>query len=73
LAADRSSTGLFTGVENVIFAGSAYFQVMGLVYGFMAASAMLFSAYQGCGRPAIPLFVSLLRLAIVLFGGWMVL
>jgi putative MATE family efflux protein len=69
----RWVTGLFTGVENVIFAGSAYFQVTGLVYGFMAASAMLFSAYQGWSRPATPLFVSLLRLAIVLFGGWMVL
>jgi hypothetical protein len=34
---------------------------------------MLFSAYQGWGRATAPLFVSLLRLAIVLSGGWIVL
>jgi Na+-driven multidrug efflux pump len=72
-ASGRWVTGLFTDVEGVVFAGTAYFQTMGPVYGFMAVSAMLFSAYQGWGRATAPLFVSLLRLAIVLVGGWVVL
>jgi Na+-driven multidrug efflux pump len=69
----RWLTELFTNVETVVFAGATYFQVMGVVYGFMAVSAMLFSAYQGWGRAAAPLFVSLLRLTFVLLGGWIVL
>jgi len=32
---------------------------------------ILFSAYQGWGRATAPLLVSLLRVAIVLVGGWM--
>jgi Na+-driven multidrug efflux pump len=60
-ASGRWVTWLFTNVEGVVFAGTAYFQTIGLIYGFMAVSAMLFSAYQGWGRAITPLFVSLLR------------
>jgi Na+-driven multidrug efflux pump len=68
----RWMTGLFTNAESVIFAGTAYFQTIGLVYGFTAISAMLFAAYQGWGRAVTPLVVGLLRLAVVLLGGWIV-
>jgi putative MATE family efflux protein len=66
-------TRLFTNVEGIIFAGTAYFHAVGLVYGFLAISAMLFAAYQGWGRAVAPLFVGLLRLAVVLLGGWILL
>jgi MATE family, multidrug efflux pump len=39
----------------------------------MAASVILFSDYRGWGRATAPLLVSLLRVAIVLAGGWMLL
>jgi hypothetical protein len=42
-----------------------YFDAPGLVYGFMAAFVILFSAYRG--RATAPLLVN----AIVLAGGWM--
>jgi Na+-driven multidrug efflux pump len=67
----KSIAGLFTHVEEVVFAASSYFYATGLVYGFMAAFVILFSAYQGWGRATAPLLVSLLRVAIVLVGGWM--
>lgn len=67
----RSIAGLFTNVEGVVFAASGYFYATGMVYGFMAAFVILFSAYQGWGRATAPLLVSLLRVAIVLAGGWM--
>jgi len=34
---------------------------------------MLFSAYQGWGRATVPLLTSLLRVAVVLVGGWVIL
>ena len=64
---------VFTHAERVVFAASSYFRVTGFTYGFMAVSTVLFSAYQGWGRATVPLLVSLLRLAIVLIGGWMLL
>jgi putative MATE family efflux protein len=63
----------FTHAEKVVLAASRYFHVTGLVYGFTAVSVMLFSAYQGWGRAAVPLWVSLLRVAVVLLGGWILL
>jgi Na+-driven multidrug efflux pump len=39
----------------------------------MAVSATLFSAYQGWGRATVPLLASLLRVAVVLLGGWIML
>ncbi|MEH2536537.1 Na+-driven multidrug efflux pump [Bradyrhizobium sp. AZCC 1577] len=69
----RSIAGLFTNVEEVVFAASGYFYAIGLVYGFMAAFMILFSAYQGWGRATAPLLVSLFRVAIVFAGGWMLL
>jgi putative MATE family efflux protein len=67
----RSIAGLFTHVEEVVLAASGYFYATGLVYGFMAAFVILFSAYQGWGQATAPLLASLLRVAIVLAGGWM--
>jgi Na+-driven multidrug efflux pump len=55
----------------VIAASKGYFQAIGLVYGFMAASVILFSAYQGWGKALPPLMVSTLRVALVLCGGWL--
>jgi putative MATE family efflux protein len=69
----RSIAGLFTNVEGVVSAAAGYFYATGLVCGFMAAFVILFSAYQGWGRATAPLLVSLLRVAIVLAGGWMLL
>ncbi|XSC48113.1 hypothetical protein ACF1BQ_007525 [Bradyrhizobium sp. RDT10] len=65
--------GLFTHAEGVVSAASGYFYATGLVYGFMAAFVILFSAYQGWGQATAPLLVSLLRVAIVMAGGWMLL
>jgi putative MATE family efflux protein len=65
--------GIFSDVENVVSAGADYFRAMGLVYGFMAVSVMMFSAYQGWGRATTPLLVSLLRLVVVVLGGWLLL
>jgi putative MATE family efflux protein len=62
---------LFTNAPNVIAASKGYFQAIGLVYGFMAASVILFSAYQGWGKALPPLMVSTLRVALVLCGGWL--
>ncbi|MEH2532742.1 Na+-driven multidrug efflux pump [Bradyrhizobium sp. AZCC 1588] len=67
----RSIAGLLTHVEEVVVAASGHFYAPGLVYGFMAAFVMPFSAYQGWGQATAPLLVSLLRFAIVLAGGWM--
>ena len=67
----RLIAGAFTHVEEVVVAASGYFHVTGLAYGFMAAFVILFSAYQGWGRATPPLLVNLLRLAIVLGGGWL--
>jgi Na+-driven multidrug efflux pump len=69
----RSIAGLFADAEGVVSAASGYFYATGLVYGFMATFVILFSAYQGWGQATAPLLVSLLRVAIVVGGGWMLL
>jgi Na+-driven multidrug efflux pump len=63
----------FTHAEEVVLAASSYFRVTGFAYSFMALSVMLFSAYQGWGRATVPLLTSLLRVAVVLLGGWLIL
>jgi Na+-driven multidrug efflux pump len=65
--------GLFSHAPNVVLAGAGYFKAIGLVYGFLAVSMMLFAAYQGWGRAMPPLLVSLFRVAVVLLGGWIIL
>jgi hypothetical protein len=45
-----SIAGLFTNVEGVVLAASGYFRATGMIYGFMAAFVILFSAYQGWRR-----------------------
>jgi Na+-driven multidrug efflux pump len=69
----RSIAEAFTHAEKVALAASGYFRVTALVYGFMAVSVILFSAYQGWGRATVPLLTSLLRVAVVLVGGWAIL
>ena len=69
----RLIAGLFTDSEKAVSAASGYFQVAGVAYGFMAISVVLLSAYQGWGRTTTPLLVSLLRAAIVLIVGWLLL
>jgi Na+-driven multidrug efflux pump len=74
----RSIAGLVANAEGVVTAASGYFCATGLVYGFMAAFVILFFdyqgwAYQGWGQATTPLLVSLLRVAIVVAGGWMLL
>ena len=54
----------------MIVASRGYFRAVGLVYGFMAASVILFSAYQGWGNATPPLLVGLLRVSVLLLGGW---
>jgi putative MATE family efflux protein len=61
---------LFTTAPKVVVASRGYFQAVGAVYGFMAASMILFSAYQGWGKATPPLLVGLLRVSVLLFGGW---
>jgi putative MATE family efflux protein len=61
---------LFTTAPEVIIASRGYFRAVGLVYGFMAASVILFSAYQGWGKATPPLLVGLLRVSVLLLGGW---
>jgi MATE family, multidrug efflux pump len=63
-------TSFFTDAPSVAFASIGYFRAVGLVYGFLGVSMMLFSAYQGWGRTMPPLLVSLFRVAVVLLGGW---
>ena len=72
-AAGRWVVELFTNAEQVVLAASGYFCVTVFVYSFMAVSVMLFSAYQGWGRATVPLLTSLLRVAVVLLGGWVIL
>lgn len=69
----RLIAGLFTYAEKVVSAASDYFHVTGVAYGFMAVSVVLLSAHQGWGRATTPLVVSLLRAAIVLIGGCLLL
>jgi hypothetical protein len=52
---------LFTTAPEVIIASRGYFRAVGLVRGFMAASIILFSAYQGWGKATPLLLVGLLR------------
>jgi Na+-driven multidrug efflux pump len=66
----RSIAGLFTDVDGVLHAAAAYFHAIGFVYGFMALFTILFAAYQGWGQATAPLLAGLLRLAVVLAGGW---
>jgi Na+-driven multidrug efflux pump len=63
----------FTHVEEVVLAASGYFCVTGFAYGFMAVSVMLFPLIRDGGKATVPLLTSLLRVAVVLLGGWVIL
>jgi Na+-driven multidrug efflux pump len=64
--------GLFSHAPNVVHAGATYLQVTGPVFGFMGLLSVLFAAYQGWGRMTAPFLTSLLRLAVAILGGAMV-
>ncbi len=64
--------GLFSHDPNVVHAGATYLQMTGPVYGFMGLVSVLFAAYQGWGRMTAPFLTSLLRLAVAVLGGTMV-
>jgi putative MATE family efflux protein len=64
--------GLFSHDPNVVHAGATYLEVTGPVYGFMGLVSVLFAAYQGWGRMTAPFLTSLLRLAVAILGGVMV-
>jgi MATE family, multidrug efflux pump len=64
-----SLIGLFSHDPNVVRAGAAYLEVTGPVYGFMGLVSVLFAAYQGWGRMTVPFLTSLLRLAVAVLGG----
>jgi Na+-driven multidrug efflux pump len=70
LAADRRTD---THAENVVAAASGYFRVTGPRSMASWPSPVLSSAYQGWGSATLPLLTSLLRLAVVLVGGWFIL
>jgi putative MATE family efflux protein len=64
--------GLFSHDPNVVHAGATYLQVTGPVFGFKGLLSVLFAAYQGWGRMTAPFLTSLLRLAVAILGGTMV-
>jgi putative MATE family efflux protein len=63
---------LFSDAPDVVLAGATYLQMTGPVFGFMGLLSILFAAYQGWGRMTAPFLTSLLRLAVAIVGGGMV-
>lgn len=64
---------LFSDDPLLIATGSAYFSRVGPAYGFFGLGLALYFASQGAGRVLWPLLANLLRLAIAVGGGWLVL
>jgi putative MATE family efflux protein len=65
-------TGLFTGVAEVHVLAAGYLAVVGVAYPFLGAGLTLASAFQAAGRPLWPLVGIGGRVAVVTFGGWIV-
>ena len=65
--------GLFGNDPQMIETGSAYLRIVGPAYGFFGLGLSLYFASQGAGRMIWPLAAGLLRLAISVGGGWLVL
>lgn len=62
-------TGLFTESEGVRTASNAYLQIAGPFYAFFGLALCLYFASQGAGRVLWPVIAALLRVAVVLGGG----
>ena len=64
---------LFDRDPAMIAAGSAYLRVVGPFYGFFGLGMALYFASQGAGAMAWPLLAGLIRMAIAVGGGWLLL
>lgn len=63
-------TGLFSHDAAVTSVGDQYLRTVAPVYATYGIGMALYFASQGAGRVAWPLFASVVRLAIVMAGGW---
>ena len=57
----------------MIAAGTAYLRVVGPFYGFFGLGMALYFASQGAGALKWPLVANVLRVAIAVGGGWLML
>jgi len=64
---------LFDRDPEMLAAGSAYLRAVGPSYGFFGLGLALYFASQGAGRLMWPLIAGLVRLAIAVGGGWLML
>jgi Na+-driven multidrug efflux pump len=64
---------LFDRDPTMLAAGSAYLRAVGPFYGFFGLGMALYFASQGAGRLLWPLVAGLIRLAIAVAGGWLML
>jgi putative MATE family efflux protein len=64
---------LFDRDPAMLAAGTAYLRAVGPFYGFFGLGLALYFASQGAGRLAWPLIAGLVRLAIAVGGGWLML
>src|SRR5262249_43191227 len=65
--------GLFGNDPQMLETGESYLRIVGPAYGFFGLGLSLYFASQGAGRLGWPLIGSLVRLAIGIGGGWVVL
>jgi putative MATE family efflux protein len=64
---------LFDRDPAMLAAGSAYLRAVGPFYGFFGLGMALYFASQGAGRLLWPLLAGIIRLAIAVLGGWLML
>jgi putative MATE family efflux protein len=64
---------LFDRDPAMLAAGSAYLRAVGPFYGFFGLGMALYFASQGAGRLGWPLVAGLVRLALAVGGGWLML
>jgi putative MATE family efflux protein len=64
---------LFDRDPTMLAAGSAYLRAVGPFYGFFGLGMALYFASQGAGRLLWPLVAGMIRLAIAVGGGWLML
>jgi len=64
---------LFGDDPVMVATGSTYLRIVGPAYGFFGLGLSLYFASQGAGRLGWPLLTSVVRLAIAIGGGWLLL
>ncbi len=64
---------LFDSDPAMLAAGAAYLRAVGPFYGFFGLGMALYFASQGAGRLLWPLFAGIVRLALAVGGGWLML